>query len=329
MKWLAVIALAACQRSEPAPAVGSAGPAVLNTQVVGCAPAAERPRVIREQPTVPTGWFPYALAGETPAEIATPVAQKANLALVERLADLDLCLTDKTGSVSIMLEVDKAGAIKPRVGGIGHRPTELCIAKIASSLALPRPSQVTELECGLSAGAAGPLRVDVEGGYKLVELTADGVLLAGKPADLDKPLALTESVLVIAAPDTEADRLAKVLAWVAKAPAVLVAVRADGGPPVFIAMAEDGADTSRAGAHVVSDQLVACMGKQTAKAPLLEAKRVDEALGSVLATCGDACPEVVEVGVGGAHSAKQLIGATSAIRRAGRDPVLSLGARCQ
>jgi len=346
MKRLALaLAVVACQRTEPSPAGAGSAPGKVTTQVVGCAPAGERPRVAPRSgggaataevlPAIPKGWFPYAVLGETPAEIAGPLAAKANLALVEKLADLDLCLTDKTGSVSIMLEVDKTGAIKPRVGGIGHHPTELCIAKVVAGLALPSPPQVTELECGLSAGAAGPLRVDVEGGYRIVDLGADTVTLDGKPLgapELAAPVAVTDTVLVIAAPDVTAARLATTLAWVERAPAVLVAVRADGGPPVFVAMAPDRrppvTDEHRLGLAIDDRDLVACTGDHRATASLLEAKQVDAMLDSALAACGERCAEVVEIGVAGAHTAKQLVGASSAVRRAGRDPVLAIGARC-
>lgn len=336
MKYLVLaLSLVACQKPEqPPPSTGSAAP-VVNVQVVGCAPAAERPHAGKagDTPVVPTGWFPYARIGETPADVAAPSAQKATAALVDKISDLDLCLTDKVGSVSLMLEIDTTGAIKPRVGGIGHHPTELCIAKLAAAFKLPAPAQATELECGLSAGAAGPLRVDVEGGYKLVEIAADAVTLAGKPAELDKPLEVTESVLVVAAPEIPADRLAKVLAWVSAAPAVLVAVKADGGPPVFLAMAPDRRgstdDNKHVAIQVTNDELHACFGTQRDQAPVLEAKKVDAALEAIVMACGESCPEVIEVGVGGTHTTKQLIGATSAVRRAGRDPVLALGTRCK
>ena len=52
-------------------------------------------------------------------------------------------------------------------------------------------------------------------------------------------------------------------------------------------------------------------------------------LDDTFAACGSDCPEIVEVGVGGAHTAKQLVGATSAVRRSGHDPVLSIGSRCR
>lgn len=329
MKWIVLLSLAACQRSETAPAVGSAAPPALNVQVVGCAPAAALPHAPGD-PVIPTGWFPYATLAETPAEIAAPLAIKANAALVDNLTDLDLCLTDKTGSVSIMLAIEP-GKVRPRIGGIGHHPTELCIAKLVAKLPLPT-DRVVELECGLSAGAAGPLRVDVEGGYRVVEI-GDAVTLDGKPAVLDQPLGgdATKAVLVIAAPELDGDRLAKVLAWTKTAPAVLVAVKADGGPPVFVAMAPDrlrDGDDKRVGIAIDGEQLHACAGGHRGTASLLEAKKVDATLEAALAACGETCPEVVEVAIGGKHAAKQLVGASSAVRRAGRDPVLTLGVRC-
>jgi hypothetical protein len=346
--WLALV-LVACQRNEgpmPAPAPE---PAPLNVQLVGCAPAGERPRVARKLraddrddadavPMLPSGWFPYATHGETDEVIGAPLAKAAAAALADKLVDLDLCLTGKTGSVSIMLEVGKDGAIAPRVGGIGHRPTEQCIANVAKQLKLAPATQPVELECGLSAGAAGPFRIGLDGGYRVIEVTAEGFTLDGAVHEIgagpmkEPPPNFVETVLVVADPDIPSTALASLLHWLSDAPAVLVAVRADGGPPVFVAMAPDRWKGSikepRLGVHVSGDQLQACAGEQRGMASLLEPKRVDAMLGSALASCGDQCDDVIEVGLGTRHTAKQLVGATSAVRRAGRDPVLSLVPRC-
>lgn len=336
MKQVVVaLALVGCQRTEPPPptvASGSAPPEI-TTAIVGCAPAAELPGRIGS--ASPAGWFPYALRGETPGAIASPLAQQANLALTEKLPDLDLCLTGKTGSLSIMLmlDADGGGAIEARVGGIGDRGAEQCVAKIAAALALPRPDKPAEIECVLGAKANGPYRVTRDGGYRVVELTADGVTLDNKPVDLKMPAPALETALVIALPDADGDRLSKVLGWLAAAPAVLVAVTADGGPPVYVAMADRRGDRpgdKQLSVDVVDEQLRACAGAHQGAASLLEPKRVDDVLRAAVAACGgDACPERVEVGVGGKHLAKQLVGATSGVRRAGHDPVLVIGSRCK
>ena len=107
-------------------------------------------------------------------------------------------------------------------------------------------------------------------------------------------------------------------------------MRADGGPPVFLAMARASEDDKRVAVSITGEELRACSGSHRGTASLLEARRVDAMLADTIAACGEACPEIVEVGIGGKHAAKQLVGATSAVRRAGRDPVLSLGSarRC-
>jgi hypothetical protein len=279
-----------------------------------------------------TGWFPYAqVAGQD--DRAAPVAAAARTALAARLVDLDRCLTGTTGSASVMLQVTKDGALTARVGGIGHRPTEQCLAEVVEKLKLPPAEDVVEIECGLSAGAAGPFRVTVDGGYRIVEMTKDNVTVDGKPQPTEGvPPQLLETHLVIAAPDVEADDLARVLGWLSESPAVLVAVRADGGPPVFVGMAPDyrrgTVNEPRLGVYVTDQTLQACSGSQRGMASLLEPRRVDAMLGAALAACGDQCDEVVEVGVGGKHTAKQLVGATSGVRRAGRDPVLAIGSGC-
>ncbi len=324
-RWLLVV-LIGCQRTEPPSAVGSAAPAPLTTSVIGCAAAAEVPRPGSWR-TKPSGWFPYARRAETPGEVASPIATKANLALTEKLSDLDLCLTGKTGSLSIMLDVATTGAIEVRAGGIGDRAAEQCVAKIAAVLELGRPAQPVELDCVLAVNAAGPFRVTTDGGYRLVELTADAVTLDGKPIDLKAAPPALDTTLVIAPPDAEADRLSQVLAWVAGALAVLVAVRADGGPPVYVAMLDHRIDRKLA-VDVDDQQLRACAGSHRGAASLLEPHKIDAMLREAVAACGESCPEIASVGVGGKHVAKQLVGATSALRRAGHDPVLTIGSRC-
>ena len=64
MRWVLFAAIVACQRGAPEQAVGSgSAPAVLNTQVVGCAPAAALPHAVADG-VIPTAWFPYATLGE-------------------------------------------------------------------------------------------------------------------------------------------------------------------------------------------------------------------------------------------------------------------------
>ncbi|MBA2538765.1 MAG: hypothetical protein H0V17_03950 [Deltaproteobacteria bacterium] len=341
MRAVLALALVACQRTEPTPPVVGSGSS-LNVVLVGCAPAGERPRVAKphvrkdgdlgDVPMIPGGWFPYAPLGTGDDDRAEPVAVRAKAALAAQLGDLDLCLTGKTGSVSIMIDVAKNGAITPRVGGVGHRPTEQCVANVVKTLKISPAEIPVDIECGLSAGAAGPFRVTVDGGYRVAEITREQITIDGKPQDL-KGVApnLLDTYLVVADPDVDAADLARLLRWVGEAPAVLVAVRADGGPPVFVGMAPDRrrgtVKEPRLGVYVADQQLQACAGSQRGMASLLEPKRVDAMLGTALAACSD-CDDVVEVGVGGNHTAKQLVGATSGVRRAGRDPVLSIGSRC-
>ena len=152
MKAMLALGLVACQRTEPPPTVASGSSPAPSIVLVGCAPAGERPRVARAAeprspgepevlPMLTTGWFPYAQVGAGDDERAAPVAAAARAALAARLVDLDLCLTGKTGSVSVMLQVTKDGAVAPRVGGIGHRPTGQCVADVVKKLKLP-PAEV-------------------------------------------------------------------------------------------------------------------------------------------------------------------------------------------
>jgi hypothetical protein len=285
-----------------------------------------------------TAWTPYALRDAlAPEADSLPVAIAVRAELAKRLAQVDLCLTGKTGSVVAMLEVAGDGSARSRVGGIGHKPTEDCIASAIADVRVAAPSQSVEIECGFGAGASGPLRVTVEAGYELVEVAPTELkyrdathelapLVAPRP-----PAGMTR--LVIAEPGVGAAALQSALAWVADSAAVLVAVRADGGPPVFLAMAPDLRSATvhphRIALRVDGGMLHACVDATTEPGvSLLEPKTIDAMLQRVLARCSEACDEVVEIGAGGTHVAKDLIAAVSAVRRAGLDPVLGDAAAC-
>ena len=318
----------------------------------GCAPAGPIPSAPKvagavamgtaDRPVSPitsTAWFPYARRDPVPEAIAAPVAIAAKAMLAQHLPELDICLAGKVGSVSAMLDIATDGTITARVGGIGHRPTEDCIAEAVGKLRLPGGDQPVELECGLSSGAAGPLRVAIGAGYRRVDVEKDIVHVEGIAQALDgNNVAATrphddDVYLVISTPDVSSERLEGVLHWLVDVPAVLVAVKADGGPPVFLAMGPDrrpfhSPSDPRVQIQLDAAQMVACLGRHSeAAVSLLVPKTVDAALRGAIAGCGSACDEVVEVG-GGHYVAKDLVAATSAVRRAGLDPVMVLGPRC-
>jgi hypothetical protein len=115
--------------------------------------------------------------------------------------------------------------------------------------------------------------------------------------------------LVIADPDTPGGTLATALQ-----PGALVAVRAAGGAPVLLGIV-DSAD--RAQVRVDGGKLDACGGEG---APLLDARALDAV---VARACTSGCGDRITIGNDGRHTAKDLVAAASAIRRAHRDPVLA------
>lgn len=264
-----------------------------------------------------------------------PVAERAAARLGEHVAELDACVAGKTGSLTAMLAVAPDGTLGVRAGGLGDKRAEDCVATAIGKLHVDGASQPVELECVLAVRGGGPLRVTVESAAARVEVSRSDVRTpAGTYAfdALPEEAAWDDTVLVIVDPDVPSVELSRVLAWTARAPAVLVAVRADGGAPVFVALAPDrGTGTvrePRLGVVVANKTLHACAADHRGNASLLDARRVDATVAAALAACAT-CDDAVEVGVGREHVAKDLVGAASAVRRAGRDPVIALSPRCK
>jgi len=281
-----------------------------------------------------TAWTPYAAHAKlAPADIATPVAAAVSSELAKRLAKVDLCLTGKSGSVVAMLEIATDGSLRTsRIGGIGHKPAEDCIATAIRDLRVKAPSRPVEIECGFGGEAGGPLRMTLDAGHDLVEVTRTKLHHGGTAHELTdagfggaKPAA-NRTHLVIVAPDAPAKALEAALEWVAPALA-LVAVKADGGPPVFVAMADSRttAGLRRIELDVAGRMLRVCVAGELVEQPasLLEPKRIDGVMKAAIAVCGKGgCADVVWIGSTGDFVAKDLVAAVSAARRAGLDPLL-------
>ncbi|MEO8702722.1 MAG: hypothetical protein ABI867_21945 [Kofleriaceae bacterium] len=325
MKRLLVL-LAACQTestSVPAPAVVEPARPITTT-LVGCAPAGLGPA------TATTAWTPYAKRDRlAPATATEPAAAAVKAQLAARLVDIDLCLTDKVGSVVALIDLDKK-IEDVRVGGIGHRPTELCIMRVIKSIRAEALEPV-EIECGFGAGVGGPLRVTADGGYTVVEVahgkrpeiapdkSAEGRTRSSAEGDAKS---IDTTILAVVDRDVTGTELRDVLAPLTGG--VLVAVRADGGPPVFVAMVSRAAPAPLE-LRVTADSLVPCGGEP---APVLQPKALDAAMQKALAACKD-CGDTIPVAIDGDHTAKELIAAVSAVRRTGHDPVLVARPACK
>ncbi|HEU0036048.1 MAG TPA: hypothetical protein VFQ53_35795 [Kofleriaceae bacterium] len=343
MAWLLVLAITACGReppTQPAPAGSSSGsgsppiegpaPTVV---LVGCAPAAPVPGATEG---AAKGWYPYAIDPVAPEPVATPVARDVRGALLERLGKIDACFRGTAGSLVAMVRVGGDGKAIARVGGLGKRDIEDCVAGVLAGMTAGAPSQPVELECGFASEGGGPLRITLGSDYDALAVAANQLRYAGKtyaPTDPAPKLDGTRSIVVLADPDAAVPALRGALAWAAPYPTTLVGVTSEAGSPVFaaIATARPPAGTRAIELHVQDGALVACVaGKRLpTTAPLVQAKAVDELLVSAHSTCGSACDELVAVVVDGTLVGKDLIAATSAARRAGHDPVITSASSCR
>src|SRR5262249_13281567 len=155
------------------------------------------------------------------------------------------------------------------VGGLGVKSVEDCIAKALAGI-----RNDGDVECGLTAGTAGPLRVTPDAGYTAATLVV---------ADRDTPGAAGVP------------------------PGAVGAVRADAGAPALVGVA---LHADRAQVRVDGGKLAACGGEGE---PLLDARALDAV---VARACTSGCGDRITIASDGRHTAKDLVAAASAIRRA-------------
>ncbi len=345
---LIALALVGCKRHGDAATNGSSA----KVTIVGCAPAEPIPsapavagptamghadRPVKEAPAV---WFPYARHAIASADVVKPVAARARAALSEHLDELDHCLAGHKGSLVAMLEVAPDGTTTARVGGLGDDTPESCVASAIGKLKIQGAAKPVELECGLTATRPGPLRVTPNAGYRQVGVSHTDVDLEGamQPRDGNRvvaPPAPPDAVyLVVAERDAPGPLLESVFGWLSNAPAVLISVTADGGAPVFVAMGPDRQpfhppDAPRVAVEVTGDKLIPCVEQHRGTGlALVRSRDIDRELHDTLAACSQTCDGVIEVG-GADFVAKDLVAATSAVRRTGHDPVIVIGPRCE
>ena len=366
---LASIALAACGGREPGVAVPGGRPAV---QLVRCQPATPAP-VIAARTTVGqlgtppaprasawgmlgatsdgprTGpapvpssrpWTPFAIETAPPIATATTVAHATEAAIRARLATLDACFTapSPVGSIRAMLEIDAAGALTAaRVGGLGDRGGEACLARALDGLTVVMPTtEPVEVACDLARGEARPWRVATDAGYDLIEVTPTQVrhgtttleLTASEPA----PLPSGPTYLVVADPAATGALLEVAASWAFEGDTTLVALRAPSGSPLLIGAArttyssgetfEDVA-AIRATLTVSAKLVSACVHTSVHVASLADPKAVGDLVMAAATRCRRVrCASTLRVAFDGDALARDVAEVMAAARRAGFDRVL-------
>lgn len=339
-------------------------------QVVRCGPATPAPVIVaastrdgesppkvvgggwgmalqEERSTPPTGarsWTPYAIETAPPTATATTVAHAVEAALRTRRVRLDACFTAAApvGSLRAMLEIDASGALTAtRVGGLGDRGGEDCIARALDGLTVVMPkAEAAEIACDLARGEARPWRVAAEAGYDLIEVSRGhvrhGATTLGLAALDPEPLPSGPTYLIVADPDAEGALLELAIDWAFEGDSILVAMRAPEGPPLLVGVArttystgdnfdEEGSATPTV--TVTGKMMHTCVRAPGPEAPIAQPKRVEGALSALATQCRDlACDQTLGVAFDGTATARDVADVVAASRRAGFERVLIGGA---
>jgi hypothetical protein len=355
VKWcvLVLVAVIAC-RSEDKPAPKPAAEPTPNAesvhaQLIGCAPAMPLPidprdlRTPRRAPTRLTHeWTPFALlpvvADET---VSTPAAAEMTDAIRERLSVVDNCFKNTDGVVRAMLAIDTTGAMQPvRAGGLGDAAVERCVALALDGLKIRPPTQSVELACDFARGRPdAPLRVSPDGGYTVVQVSANEVRVDGATHALPArqritSLGVKSTVLVVADPDATPEGLDFALWW-APPTSTIVAIKAAGGAPVFAGMGDSRADRVKTDKRVLQLQTdngrmrVCLAAAELGDAALVDFRAMDAVMAKSRAACDtQGCEPTIVIGTRGTFVAKDLVATTSAARRAGFSMISIGGAAC-
>ncbi|MBV8760514.1 MAG: hypothetical protein JO257_24695 [Deltaproteobacteria bacterium] len=229
--------IAAVVRATPSPMKEAFGASIALTYGGASAPAPVVPPHISD----PKVWTPYAASEAlAPNDIATAAATELETAIRAKLPKLDECIGDRTGSVRAMLFVAfDGGVITARVGGLGDHQVDACIASALIGLKVGAPPIVSEVACDLSRGDPAPWRVTADGGYGVkIEAHANGISRYGD-------LGAESSVLVVADPDASPTTISDAIEVAPVRNAVVVAVKADAGAPVFMGVGFDARTANR------------------------------------------------------------------------------------
>ncbi|MEO7095054.1 MAG: hypothetical protein ABI175_17475, partial [Polyangiales bacterium] len=280
-------------------------------------------------PPPPNAWTPYAVVhAPQPADPSTVDAVQVEIRA--RLAELEACFATTNGSVRALIGITADGHVqRARVGGLGVRGPEVCLARALQKLAIVAPAAPVELACDLVRGAPQPWRVTREG-YAVFEVDGMRVLSPDGAShafgEVDEQLAPSlgvpgGGVLVLAAPDAPGDAIERVVLQASRAGVSVIAVTATGGPPVFVGVGPDlettidgagnlGISVTKGIARVCTDR-----AEVTATAPVVDPAALDALIAAGVGACKMPCT-AASVGVTGDYIGKDLVAVSAAARRA-------------
>ncbi|MBX3155668.1 MAG: AgmX/PglI C-terminal domain-containing protein [Deltaproteobacteria bacterium] len=292
-----------------------------------------------DEPVERAAWTPFTSVTEIPA--SAPVAAQATENVVRQaLPDLDKCFPAFTpsGSLRAMLSIDPAGDVSAlRLGGLGDKPSEDCMAKVLIKLRVVTPTtENVEIACDIARGDAQPWRVTSTAGYGIVAATKDKLTYEDVTVDAaatTPPDALQDgkTYLIVAEPDTPGRMLDVALAWTNEGEATVFALRDGTRPPLFLAVgnttaaqAVDGGDDAiQATLRVSGKEVIGCVHRATPAVKVSDGRGIGGIAQKMAAKCRTLqCSPTLLVTVDPDARAKDLVEVIGAARRAGFERVL-------
>lgn len=255
--------------------------------------AAQQPATAVERHEV---WTPYAFGSLGAAPNGELAIGKTRAAVEAKLAALDACFGQTTGSARAMLMFAGGKVALARVGGLGDAKVESCLQAALAPLAADGVDSV-ELACDLVRGEPAPWRVTNDPSWLELDVTKTGSHVAGDTRPLESADAAyldaqrqgKPGALVVADADAPGKSIARAAAWVNGLPIVLVAVADPPRAPRLLAVGhsdfthshEDLETTPRAISVWAAGAKVCANGKPVADIPQLAQACQGASCGSV------------------------------------------------
>jgi hypothetical protein len=256
----------------------------------------------------PKAWTPFAAGPNAPAAVADPAAALFPPSLT--LAKLEACLGTHTGSFRSLIKIaTDGGVIAARTGGLGDKEAETCVSTALIGLKSQPVAVVSEVACDFQRGDATPWRLTLDAGYTVIE--------PGKPFTPDDATDADKTFVVVADPKTTSADFAAALSASARGAASLVALRADAGPPIFVAAGPQPPSASDPSSPLTldtRDPLMICGGLlDEAKSAVFN--DADKLLAAGSRRCTHRpCPSMLVISTGGTHTALELAALAGAAR---------------
>jgi hypothetical protein len=273
-------------------------------------------------PSVPPAlWTPFAASpAHVPASVAEPAARGIGRAIP--LAKVDACFGDANGALRSMLTIAADGSvIAARSGGVGNVEIEACASTQLVGIKAAPVELITEVACDFIRGDPAPWRVALDAGYIVVDAAQP------LPASREDP---TSMYLIVLDSGTNVAKLQAALAMASTGAAALVALRADGGAPLYVASTHAAAPPDPTAPLVLDtgDPLRICGGvlDQTAEAAFNDA---DKLVAAATRSCTHRpCPAQLRISLGGSRTARHLAALAGVSRSVGFERLVFATVAC-